>query len=191
MRRRALLKDLGYSLHHPWVRTALWACLVGLLCAVLGAAFWWPAYQGHAELERQIAAKRREFVQAQQAEQLARAYVKAQQDVTLLEKKLEHAATQAQLVENLARLARQHGVRIISETYEEGRSGAGPVALHAGLAVQGSYRAVREFIRGVSTLPTWSEVHEVWLEKARESNWIKGRIRLVTYRHTVASPKTS
>jgi Tfp pilus assembly protein PilO len=155
-------------------------------------AAWWPAHSEQAALEEAIASKRRGLVQARQAHDLLAAYAKASKEVALLEKKLQHAATQAQLVENFARLARRHGVKIVSETYEEGRgSGAQPM-LAAELAVQGSYPSMRDFLRDLSGLPTWSEVQEVRLESVPGAPTQKGRIRIVTFRQApAATGKTS
>src|SRR5262245_9454431 len=184
--------ELRYSARHPWARAGLWAAGASALLMFGAAALWWPAQRERLALEGEIAAKRRALVQARQSDDLARAYVQAHAAVAVLDKKLEHGATQAQLVENFARLARKHGVRIAAETYDEGRnaSGAQP-ALSAELSIQGSYPALREFLRELSALPTWSEVHEVRLETVRGAAVQKGRIRIVTYRGAAPGPGRS
>jgi len=184
-------RDLLYSLRHPWVRAASWACAAAAALALAAVVFWLPLSQAQAALENEIAAKRREFVHTERAEELLRAYERARKEVVLLEKKLEHAATQAQLVENIGRLARKHGVRLRGESYEEGRSAGAQPTLTAELTVQGGYRALRGFMRDFATLPTWSEVQEVRLEKERKSTTVRGRIRVVTYRGVAADGKSS
>lgn len=174
--------DLRYSLRHPWVRIGLWAAGAALGLMIVALAVWWPARISQQRLEDQIAAKRRDLVQAQQAEELLHAYVRASKEVVVFEKKLEYAATQSQLVENLARLSRKHSVKIISETYEEGRTPGTQPTLNTELAVQGNYPALRDFLRELSALPTWSEVQEVRFESERSTGLLKGRIRVVTYR---------
>lgn len=179
---------LRYSARHPWARSGLWACAVAALLAVAAAVAWWPAERSRAALEERIAAKRASLVQAQQSGELARAYAQAREGVALLEKKLEHAATQAQLVENVARLARRHGVRIVSETYDENAAAAGRnSALIVELSVQGSYPSLRDFLRGLGALPTWSEIQEVRLETVHGAPFQRGRIRIVTYRGAPAA----
>lgn len=183
MSARRWAADLRYSARHPAARSGLCAVAAAAVLALAAAGAWWPAQREQAALEESIAAKRRSVVQARQADELARAYAQARGAVAVLEKKLQHGATQAQLVENFARLARRHGVRILAETYDEGRGTAGAQpALSAELTVQGSYPALREFLRELSGLPTWSEVHEVRLETVQGSGTQKGRIRIVTYR---------
>ena len=177
------LADLRYSARHPWARAGSWACAAAAVLAFVVLAFWWPAQRGQAALEDKILSKRRALVQAQQADELSSAYARAHKDVALLEKKLQHAATQSQLVENFARLARNYGVKIVTETYEEGRGAGTQPTLSAELTVQGGYPALRDFLRDLSALPTWSEVQEVRLESVQGAATQKGRIRIVTYRH--------
>ena len=176
--------DLRYSARHPWARAGLWAVGAAAVVAAAAVAAWWPAQREHAALEDEIASKRAGLVQARQAEELSRAYAQARSAVAALEKKLQHGATQAQLVENFARLARKHGVKILAETYDEGRNPGAQPALSAELTVQGSYSALREFLRELSALPTWSELHEVRLETVQGTATQKGRIRIVTYRRS-------
>jgi hypothetical protein len=184
---KRLLDDLRYGARHPWARGGLWACAATLaaLCAALAA--WWPEERAHAQLEDAVSAKRRMLVEGRRAEELARAYEEAKVRVGTLEAKLQHAATQAQLVQSFARLARRHGVRIVGETYEEGR-GAGR-QLGAELVLQASYPSLREFIAELATLPTWSEVHEVRIENAQGAAQQKARVRIVTYRQSVEARK--
>src|SRR3954465_7679210 len=174
--------DLRHSARHPWARGGLRACALGGVLLAVSLAAWWPAQRSSAALEGEIAAKRRALAQTRQAHELVGAYAKAAKEVAVLERKLEHAATQAQLVESFARLAAKHGVKIVGETYDEGRGAGAQAGLSAELSVQGPYPALREFLRELSALPTWSEVQEVRLETARESGMQKGRIRIMTYR---------
>lgn len=182
MSAQARVAGIRYGLRHPLARTGLRALLGALL--VLGGALvlWWPAQRVDSGLQSQINAKRRALIEAQQADELLYRYAGAQQSVPALEKKLEQSVSQAQLVESLSRLAHRHGVRVASETYEEGRSAGGQSLLLAELTVQGSYGAVRNFLRDLPTLPMWTEVHEVRFEAARGSATVRGRIRVATYR---------
>jgi hypothetical protein len=173
--------ELAYSARHPWARAGAWVFLLSLLFLATMAALWWPlAQEGHA-MEQAIADKRRALLRARESEALAAAYAQAHKGAAALERKLAHGATQAQLVQSFARLARRHGVKVVSETYEEGRNAAQP-ALSAELTVQAAYPALREFVRELAALPTWSEVQEVRIENAAGGATQKGRIRIVTYR---------
>jgi len=184
------LAELRYGARHPWARAGLRAGAAAATLALLALAVWWPAQRERTALEDKIQSKRRDLVQAKQADELLGAYARARKDVALLEKKLQNAATQAQLVENFARLARHRGVRIITETYEEGRGAGAHPSLNTELAVQADYPALRDFLRDLSTLPTWSEVQEVRLESVQGAATQKGRIRIVTYRHAPQQAKS-
>ena len=184
------LAELRYGARHPWARAGLRAGAAAATLALLALAVWWPAQRERTALEDKIQSKRRDLVQAKQADELLGAYARALKDVALLEKKLQNAATQAQLVENFARLARDRGVKIISETYEEGRGAGAHPSLNTELAVQADYPALRDFLRDLSTLPTWSEVQEVRLESVQGAATQKGRIRIVTYRHAPQQAKS-
>ena len=175
------LAEIRYCLRHPWARAGLIAAGLGMVLLLATTATWWPAQSQQRALEDEISAKRRALARAQQSEELARVYERARKEVDLLEGKLRHGATQTQLVQGFARLAQKHGVKIVSETYEEGRNAAQPM-LGAELAVQASYPALRAFVRDLATLPTWSEVQEVRIENTPGAAQQKGRIRIVTYR---------
>src|SRR5213594_2410409 len=134
------LAELRYGARHPWACAGLRAGAAAATLALLALAVWWPAQRERTALEDKIQSKRRDLVQAKQADELLGAYARALKDVALLEKKLQNAATQAQLVENFARLARHRGVRIITETYEEGRGAGAHPSLNTELAVQADTR---------------------------------------------------
>ena len=177
-----LVADARYSIRHPWIRRgAMFVAAAGVLM-LIAFAFWWPAQNSHVALEEQIATKRRVLVQLQQGDELLRDYTRAQKDIPLLEKKLTNAATQAQLVEQLGRLARRHGVAVVSETYEEGRATGSYRVLNTDLTVQASYPAIRAFLHSLPDLPVWAEIQELRLEAARDAGVVKGRIRIATYR---------
>ena len=147
-------------------------------------AFGGPRTARPASLEERFALQRRALADARRGHELAAAYAKASRDVASLETKLRFGATQSQLVASFARLAREHGIKIVSETYEETRGAQ--AALSAELAVQGDYPALRDFLRSLSALPTWSEVQEVRLDSAQGAAGQRGRIRIVTYRQAAA-----
>ncbi|HKQ31278.1 MAG TPA: type 4a pilus biogenesis protein PilO [Burkholderiales bacterium] len=184
---KALIADARYSIRHPWIRIGAIAAAAAAVVALIALAFWWPAQSTRATLEEQIAIKRRTLVQLQQADELLHTYERAQKDVPVLEKKLTNAATQAQLVEQLGRLARRHGVTVLSETYEEGRAAGSYAVLNTELTVQAGYPAIREFLRSLPDLPVWAEVQELRLEAARDAGAVKGRIRIATYRRARTS----
>lgn len=176
--------SLRYYLRHPMVRAALWACAVFTVIAAVVLTMWWPGERSRRELERGIEARRADIVQMREQERVASAFGQAQTGVTSLETKLAYAATQAQQVSDLAQLARKHGVSLISQAYEESTRKNEPPRLYTELTVQGSYRALDNFITDLPQLPSWTEAQDVVIERAHDGGAVKGRMRLVTYRGT-------
>lgn len=172
---------IGYGLGHPVVRAGGVACLVA--AAVLAAAtlVWWPAHRSSVALTERLAAERRALVEARQAGELASIYARNLHEVPQLERKLEAAVDQTQIVDGLGRLAREHGIRILNQNYSE-RRGKANAGLVVELAVEGPYGAVRNFLHGLSTLPIWVEVHEVQLDRSGDAGGVKGRLRMVSFR---------
>lgn len=172
---------IGYGLGHPLVRAGGVACLVA--AAVLAAAtlVWWPAQRSSVALTERLAAERRALVEARQAGELASIYARNLHEVPRLERKLEAAVDQTQIVDGLGRLAREHGIRILNQNYSE-RRGKANGGLVVELAVEGPYGAVRNFLHGLATLPVWVEVHEVQLDRSGDAGGVKGRLRMVSFR---------
>jgi hypothetical protein len=191
------LSEWRYCLRHPWARlgtvisAALALAVAGLCCN------WWPKNTTRVQLEEAISAQRLEIARQHNDLDLLAAYVRARTDVEALESKLDYAATQAQQVSDVAQLARKQGITVLSQSYEmripkesndtskdpsKDASKDEAPALNTELVVQGTYRSLRNFITLVPSLPSLTQVQEVVLERAREANVVKGRIRLVTYR---------
>ena len=197
-----VLSEWRYCLRHPWARVGNLISGV-LVLAVVGLCInWWPNNARRAQLDDAISTERGKIVRQHDEIDLLAAYVKARTDVEALESKLDYAATQAQQVSDVAQLARKQGITVLSQSYEmrapkesdahskddhskDDHPKDAPT-LNTELLVQGSYRSLRNFIALVPSLPSLTEVQEVVLERAREANIVKGRIRLVTYRRATA-----
>jgi hypothetical protein len=185
------LADLRYGLSHPWARAGLRASLGMGVLLVAATLAWWPRHAASAQLHAQLADLREHIVRARRDSEVLAAYQAAKVDVAALEKKLDYAATQAQQVGDFEELAHRLGVTIVSQSFETaGRDDAQSV-LNTDLIVQGSYRSLRNFIAAMPELASLTEVDEVVLERAREPGMVKGRIRLVTYRHAVTGSSAS
>jgi Tfp pilus assembly protein PilO len=153
-------------------------------------AYWWPAAREHANLVREVQAARRAVVQAQQTSELIRAYLRAVDTATAIERKLDTPLRQARLVESLGQLARKHGVRVLSESYEEGKPRNGYIPLALDLNLQGDYGPVRGFLAGIPGLPAWVEVQEARFEGVRDAGvrQVRAQIRLLAYRKGPVPP---
>ena len=189
----AVLGQLRYTFRHRRVRLALVATTVSAVAmAAVVLLLWWPARHAHQTLVDAIDTQRRVVVDALHARDLAHSYGEATKIVPTLESKLTRAASQAELVTQVEKLARRHGVRIISEAYEEGKNKGAHVPLYLDLALQGPYHSLRQFLRDIPTLPMWSEAQELRLERSREHRGLRAQVRIVTYRRaTVAAAGAS
>ncbi len=193
MNRLVLLREqLHYATRHPLVRRIAWvdAALLALVLATTG--FWWPAHSAHRAVLAQTEETRRLMVEAMHSAELARAYQRAAQAVERIERKLDVPVKQAALVEALGKLARKHGVRIVSESFDEGKMQGSYQATVLDLSVQGKYGEVRAFLGEVSTLPTLVVIQEARLERLRESaGSIRAQLQLVAYRALTAKSARS
>jgi Tfp pilus assembly protein PilO len=175
---------LLYSMRHPAVKKGLTAAAVlSVLVLSVGLIYWLPAVRAHDALVGAVEAKRRAAVDAMHASELARAVQQASEAVKTLEKKLDAAPRQSELVDRMGRLARKRNVKILSESYEEGKRRGDYLPLVLDLSIQGGYGAVREFLHDIPGLPAWIEVQELRLERARETpGLVRAQIRLLAFR---------
>lgn len=179
----ALKEDLMFSLRHPRVRTSIIGFMLSMLLALLiGMFYWWPVMHSVNRLKAEIDDRRREIVSAEYNVKLAQTSGYADQQMALIEKKLDTSVTQAALVQNIAALARRNNVKIISEAYEEGAAKDGYAPLVHELTVQAGYSELRGFISGVQQLPTLTIVQEAILGRSSKSSVIKAQLNIITYR---------
>lgn len=157
-------------------------CLLAAIALVMAAGYWWPVQSTNLELADRLAQGRRALVEARQAEELARIYARNLQDVPRLEQKLEAAVDQTLIIDGLARLAREHGLRIVNQSYFERGGRLASDELVVELGIEGPYAAIRNFLHGLARLPVWLEVQEVRLANTDDAGIVKGRLRLTNYR---------
>lgn len=178
------IKVLRYSLRCKQVRYGMYAMLLGAIACTLIMLVWWgPAKLEHANLSHHIDAIRAIKVEALRAGEVARGQREVLPAVTLLEKKLEAHSGQAELMQGISRLASKRGVRVISQSFNEGKAENGDAPLYLELGLAGDYTALRRLTGDLATLPMWIEVVEEHFERASESgSLVKLQMRLLTYR---------
>jgi Tfp pilus assembly protein PilO len=135
------------------------------------------------QLSGDISARRAAAIEATRADELSRAQRKAVAAMALFENKLGVKAGQADLIQGIARLAAQRGVRVVSQSFDEGRVQRGDAALFLELGLTGSYASLRRLLSDFATLPMWLEVVEARIERSGESGGqVRAQLRLLTYR---------
>lgn len=179
-----VLSMLRYSMRCKAVRHAMFALLAAaILCIVIVLAWWGPAKREQAQLSQNIDAKRAAMVAAVRTAQVAQAQREALPAVALLEKKLEVRTGQADLIQGIARLAAKRGVRVLSQSFDEGRVQYSDAQLYLELGLLGDYASLRKLMSDLATLPMWIEVVEARLERTGEGGaLVRAQMRLLTYR---------
>lgn len=180
------LSMLRYSARCKAVRHGMFAVLAAaLLALVIMLAWWGPAQREHAQLLHSIDARRAAMVEGVRSAQVARAQREALPVVALLEKKLQAHSGQAELIQGIARLAARRGVRVVSQSFDEGKAQRGDAAIYLELGLLGDYPSLRRLMGDLAALPMWIEVVEERLELVNASGGqVKAQMRLLTYRGT-------
>jgi Tfp pilus assembly protein PilO len=175
---------LRYTLSSRTARSALYALAgAAVVCLAVAGVWWLPAQREHARLEQDIATRRAAIVDAARAAGVADAQRRALVAVALLEKKLGARAGQAELIRNVARLAAQRGIQVVTQSFDQGRTQRGEDALYLNLGLTGSYPSLRLLLDDFAGLPVWLEVVEAHIERANEGgSMVRAQLRLATYR---------
>jgi hypothetical protein len=179
-------EDLSFSLRHPQGRFSIIVFAISMLLVLfVGLAYWWPITHTASSLKIEIEDRQREIASAEYNLKLAQASADAAQQMELIEKKLDASVTQADLVQNIASLARRNKVKIVSVAYEEGKVKDGFSPLVHVLTVQAGYPELRGFIVGLQQLPTFTIAQEAVLSRSANSFVIKAQLNIITYRRIV------
>jgi Tfp pilus assembly protein PilO len=184
------LSMLRYSMRSKAARHAVFAMLTAAIACLAIALVWWgPAKREQIKLVENIDAKRTAMVETARTTQVARAQREALTAVALLEKKLEVRAGQAEIIQGIARLASKSGVRVTSQSFDEGRVQRGDAQLYLELGLSGDYVSLRRLMGGLAVLPMWIEVVEARLERAEAGGaQVRAQLRLLTYRNAKEQP---
>lgn len=179
-----LVTNVLYSLRHPLIRAGLVVTGVALVTAFLvGAGYWFPTRNDVENMSKSVDIKRREIIDGMRSERVYLAYLKAAQQIPVLESKLNASVRQADIVRNIDKLAGRRAVKIISSSYEEGREKNGYSQLYLDMVVQADYQGLREFLIDIPALPTWTLIEEASISRLDGAQeLVKAQLRLSTYR---------
>ena len=96
---------------------------------------------------------------------------------------IERTAPPGHVVGTVARLAAQRGMRVVSQSFDEGRAQQGDGALYLNLGLTGNYPSLRLLLADFSGLPVWLEVVEAHIERVGDGGrLVRAQLRLLTYR---------
>ena len=168
----------------PSVRRAIIVCVASIALALMVLLLYWlPIRHSKQSTTEQVNTLRRVLVSDAEAEQIKNAYTLANKQVTTLHKKLARQSSQSDLVQHIGQLARKHGVRILSETYDKTENKSSYQGLVLNLQIQGRYASTRNFVLAIPSLPSWTVVQEARMVSHRGAGkQVKTSLRLVSYR---------
>lgn len=182
MKRRHFMLNLQMALRSRAVRVSAAASVAALLLSMsLAAAYWWPTYRAHRDLANDVAQVREQVLARAQNATLVQAYRSASIDIQRIESKLDAAGGQAALVQALAKNAQEHGVKVVSEAYQEAKARDVYRPLMVEMKLQGRYAAIRAFLTGLAHLPQWVAVNDAEFARGDHGD-VTAQLRLVTYR---------
>lgn len=183
MKLSALKEDFYFSLRYPQLRISIAGLAFSVLIILFVVLFiWLPTTQTANRLRGDIENRQRELANSEYTVKLAKAFAVADQQMSILENKLDASVSQGVLVQNIAVLARQHNVKIVSVAYEDGKVLNGYIPLVHVLSVQANYAQLRSFIAGLEQLSTFTIAQEAILNRAANSSIIKAQLNIITYR---------
>ena len=188
---RALwINDVRYTLRQQGVRRGLVLLAAALiLLTIAGIQYHRIVTNEIGGLRAELENKRREAVDAQYAIQLVAAFSNGKEQIAVLKKKLQVQGVQSTLVHEIEKLCRQNAVRVLAQSYQDGKMEGSYAVLRHELVVAGSYHKLRKLIRDMEKLPTLSLVEEASFTKPSEQDArLKLSLRLATY-HRVEEPK--
>lgn len=175
-------KRLRYASRFPLTRYGLTALPIALVLLLIMVFFFWlPVANRNQELLDSVEHSRRDLVSIMRLNELSTEYKSTLQAVEQIESKLDRVIPLSEFVERLNGLARDNQVQIINESRHVGKQHNGYLPIYQELVLEAGYSSIRQFLSGLSTLPTWTVVKEMRLAKQRDSGQLKANLVLVTF----------
>ncbi len=175
-------KRLRYASRYPLTRYGLTALPIAMILLLIMVFFFWlPVANRNQELLDSVEHSRRDLVSIIRLNELSAEYKSTLQAVEQIESKLDRVIPLSEFVERLNGLARDNQVQIINESRHVGKQHNGYLPIYQELVLETGYSSIRQFLSGLSTLPTWTVVKEMRLVKQRDSGQLKANLVLVTF----------
>ncbi|MFP4610485.1 MAG: type II secretion system protein GspM [Thiohalophilus sp.] len=175
-------RQLRYTARFPATRYALLVLpAVFLLLFIVWLGIWRPVAVEHARLSASVAETRQTLMSLMRLNELHDEYQYTLKAVEEIETKLERVIPLSEYVERLNALARESEVQIINESRQVGKAQEGYLPVYQELVLETGYASLRQFLSGLSSLPTWTVVNEMRLDKQRDSDLLKANLVLVTF----------
>lgn len=176
--------SLQLAFRQPMLRKALrhFAIVLGAFVAV-AALVWGPTKYNEQVLKMQIRDTRMNVVAQLQAKEIEQAYRLARDTLAKYDPADAHPLKQADLISELASLARRNRLAIVRQSFEKKQTEDGITTLRQQLQVVGRYRNLKKFLYGLQSLSTWTMVREARIEKTgKRPGTVSAILLLATYR---------
>jgi hypothetical protein len=169
------------ALAHPWNRSMLRALAAMLVLDAAVAALWFaPAWRRADAAQRAQAGLHDAPLLFERRRSLLERVREAQEKSADMKKRLASAIPQADLARKVIALAQKQGLKLQSATYHEDAGQGGMQIWQQDLALEGSYPALRAFLRELPALGALNAVSEAHL--TRMPSGLKAALKVTTWR---------
>jgi hypothetical protein len=171
-------------LRHPLLKTLIVLfLLLSALFVYIIVAEWYPKNSIFNQLNEEIKLSKQKLANNIQIIKFVEQYNKTLNELTILEEKLNVNVTQSYLKSTMNEAAIKSNIKIISESYEEGRMTNDFIPLFQELTLKGDYPSLKKFLVAITNFNTWTEVIEAQITRDRKQNQqLEILLKLVTYR---------
>ena len=178
-----IYRAIGFSFRSFRVRMGGYLFLTTLLCSVIiTLALWLPVYSEYSTAWKENVLSKSEIRKVSLRNELSDAYQLNTKRVSKIEKKLRIRISQAEIINDISRLAQRNGINIVSESYSAGESIEGYELLNQNLVAEGGYSSIRQFLREIDQLAVWTVSQEVRLKNLNaKDKKISARLKLAIY----------
>lgn len=179
---KTFLIALRYAGRHAGIRLAL-LCLSGsLLLLLLSTAIWGPLYYRYSGLQHEVQAMISTMAEHEKNRKFSSIYARSKQSMHEISLKLNRKLNQSEHVKQLDKMLRDRRINVINEVYDSEKLTQGYTRLSQELLLQGGYKELRQFLMDLDSLPSWTVVQEIRIEKNTASGAnIKAGLKMVTY----------
>lgn len=142
---------------------------------------WWPVVKVNNELIFQVKSIRTELLSVIKLNELSYEYSQSNKELKKVEEKLDKGVQLSEFVGKINALAKKYKVEITSESRTNGKIRLGYNPIFQELNIEASYNAIRGFIFGLRTLPTWTLVQDIQMLRQKNLRKLKIKLILVTF----------
>lgn len=175
------MDDLKFSFKNSWVQTsAVGMFLTAIVFITVWIMYFAPLQNKLNQAEQELKQNIHTLKSIEHKKELLASFKTGQHKLAMQIKKLNRKITQADLIENITKLAQMNNLKIISESYKEEKEYNGYQPLIQSLILEGRYALIKRFTFMIKSLETWTVVEEFKLERMDGKKSLKVFLKLKT-----------